>query len=144
VATLTAKQESFALATVKGYPPLEAYKFAYNTENMSDAACSVEASRLFQNPMVALRIDELRELIALKTLFPLTERLTILRDIAHGTIESRASEKTGAIKVATEIIGDSAAIRKTIELEHSGHIETTKPIEQLTDDELANIASGGS
>jgi phage terminase small subunit len=126
VASLTAKQESFAVATVKGYPPLEAYKFAYEAENMSDAACSVEASRLFQNPNVALRIEELRELLALKTLFPLTERLTILKGIAE--TGDKDSSRVSAVKVATEIIGDGASIRKTIELEHSGTIDTVKTL----------------
>jgi len=137
---LTAKQESFAVATVKGYPPMEAYKFAYEAENMSDAACSVEASRLFQNPNVSLRIEELRELLALKMLFPLTERLTILKTIAE--TGDKDSSRVSAVKVATEIIGDGAATRKTIEIEHSGTIANTKTLEELTDDELANIAAG--
>lgn len=70
--------------------------------------------------------------------------------------KAKANSKVGMTLFQKAVDGDTTAAiwwsktqmgwkeAKTIELEHSGHIETTKPIEQLTDDELANIASGGS
>lgn len=66
VKKLTVKQEAACQAYVgkcKGHKS-NSYREAYNVENMSDEAIHVEASRLFQNPMMALRVMELQEGIA--------------------------------------------------------------------------------
>lgn len=109
---LTQKQENFAQAMVKGYTRTEAYRSSYNAENMLDATCVNEAYRLLRKHEVATRIEELRELLALKTLFPLSERLSILKDIAKAGEKEAA--RVSAIKVATDIIGDGAASKKDV------------------------------
>ena len=40
---------------------VEAYRNAYNCENMSDAAIQVEASRFFSNPKIALWLDKYQQ-----------------------------------------------------------------------------------
>jgi phage terminase small subunit len=57
---LTQKQENFALLLVSGCSKADAYRQAYNAENMADASIHVEASRLAANPKVALRLKELK------------------------------------------------------------------------------------
>lgn len=55
---ITPQQSDFVRAFVlNGEKPKRAYMFAYNTENMSDAAISVEASKLLNHPKIALWID---------------------------------------------------------------------------------------
>jgi len=57
----TSKQESAAQRYVEnGGNRSEAYRHAYDAENMSEKAMFVEASRLFQNPVVALKVLELQ------------------------------------------------------------------------------------
>ena len=61
--TLTAKQEAFAQGIADGLDQASAYRAAYDAENMSDPAIYVEASRIMDNPKVALRVKELRQAI---------------------------------------------------------------------------------
>lgn len=60
---LTPKQEAFALATLQAPNQSAAYRMAYDAGNMSAPAVHVEASRLIDNPRVALRVDELRSAV---------------------------------------------------------------------------------
>lgn len=56
---LTAKQGRFAAAIADGADQTQAYRTAYDAENMSQQAIWVESSRLRRHPKVALKIDEL-------------------------------------------------------------------------------------
>lgn len=63
--SLTAKQEKFCIEYISAGPDKngsasDAYRAAYSTKKMSDAAIHVEAGRLLKNPKIALRLDELR------------------------------------------------------------------------------------
>jgi len=53
---LTQRQEAFCLAFVETGNASEAYRRAYNAQNMSADAVNVEASRLVNNPKVSLRV----------------------------------------------------------------------------------------
>lgn len=58
---LTPKQENFARNVAEGMSLSNAYRAAYDAENMSSEAVNVEASRLRDHPAVSLRVDELVE-----------------------------------------------------------------------------------
>lgn len=58
---MTPKQEAFALAYVETGNASEAYRRAYNAENMSERAIAVEASRLLGHPAVSLKVTSLRK-----------------------------------------------------------------------------------
>ena len=62
---MTSKQESFAQAIVDGFPQVDAYKRAYNSENMDPSTVYQEASRVANNRKVAARIEELRDLVTI-------------------------------------------------------------------------------
>ena len=81
---LTAKQEKFIQNIVKGMSQREAYKDAYDTSNMSEGAIDVEASRLMQNPKVALRQKELVDAIAKLSIMSAQERLEYLTEVVKG------------------------------------------------------------
>jgi hypothetical protein len=53
---LTGKQSGFVQAILMGANQSDAYRLAYNAENMSDSTIWNEASKLFANPKVAARI----------------------------------------------------------------------------------------
>src|SRR5687768_7981852 len=57
---LTAKQDAFAMAYVECGNASEAYRRAYSAGHMTAGAIEVEASRLRNNPKVALRIGDLQ------------------------------------------------------------------------------------
>lgn len=56
---LTVKQEKFAQGLFAGLSQREAYKQAYNCNNMGDNAIDVEASKLANSTKITLRIDQL-------------------------------------------------------------------------------------
>jgi phage terminase small subunit len=58
--SLTVKQEAFCLAYMETGNASEAYRQAYDAENMSANAIGVEACRLMDNPNVALKVEELQ------------------------------------------------------------------------------------
>jgi hypothetical protein len=57
---LTSKQETFCQAIVDGKNQSDAYKVAYEADNMLPATVSNEGYILVNNPDVAMRIQELR------------------------------------------------------------------------------------
>jgi len=60
-AKLTPKQDAFARAYVEMLGPSEAYKRAYDAENMSPESIKVEANKLLNRPNIALTIVKLQE-----------------------------------------------------------------------------------
>lgn len=65
---LTAKQEAFVAAYLSGgRNASESYRTAYDCKRMSDQAIAVEASRLLQNPKIALRVERMVEAAAKRT-----------------------------------------------------------------------------
>ena len=59
--SLTTKQEIFVQRLIEGYSQREAYKFAYNAENMKDETIDARASKLLKEYKVSTRYDELME-----------------------------------------------------------------------------------
>ena len=57
--SLTTKQEIFVQRLIEGHSQREAYKFAYNAENMKDESIDVKASNLFKTDKIRLRYEEL-------------------------------------------------------------------------------------
>ena len=80
---LTKKQETFALAYIKGLNASGAYRLAYGTKNMSPKTINECASRLLADRKVTARIDELR-VPALAAAGIETERT--LRERTEGTV----------------------------------------------------------
>lgn len=81
---LTAKQEKFIQGIINGLSQREAYKNAYDCKTMSDNAVDVEASRLMDNPKVALRHKELVDAIAKPSIMTAQERLEYLTEVIKG------------------------------------------------------------
>ena len=89
---LTKKQEEFARCIVEGMTQIDAYKSAYDAENMSDNAIYVEATRLAQSPKVSLRIQELRDGLAKPTIMTAQQRLEFLTRVING--EEKEDERS--------------------------------------------------
>jgi len=65
---LTPKQEQFCQQCAKGESQSDAYRFAYNAENMTNKQVWEEASKLASNPKVSQRLFELHEAARERTL----------------------------------------------------------------------------
>jgi hypothetical protein len=61
---LTLKQDAFAMAYMETGNASEAYRRAYNAENMKQATVERSACEVFQNPKVSARVTELRAAMA--------------------------------------------------------------------------------
>ena len=81
---LTAKQEQFCRNIINGMSQADAYRNAYDAENMADGSIYREASLLVRDPNVSQRINELREQMAKSTIMSAQERLEFLTEIIKG------------------------------------------------------------
>ncbi len=88
--SLTTKQELFVQRLIEGYSQREAYKFAYNAENMKDETIDVRASKLLKEYKVNTRYKELIEEHKQKALWnrgKAEEKLLWLLDKSQESIE---------------------------------------------------------
>ena len=95
--TLTAKQESFALAIVNGTTQIDAYKIAYDTENYKESTIHSEASRLVSNPKIVARIAELRKCLVTKELWT-REKSVIALVAVYNSPDAKCSDKVASVK----------------------------------------------
>lgn len=96
---LTAKQEAFAQNVARGMTQADAYRNAYNAENMKPGTVQVKASELMANGKVAVRVGELKAELAAKKLWT-REKSTRhwLSVIEDDTGEYKGSDKVNAGK----------------------------------------------
>lgn len=117
MANLTAKQEDFCQNIVDGCTQKEAYIRAYDVkEDATDNTTSGEAYKLMNNPHIARRIQQLRDQLAERLLYPRLERLQDLKAIAK-TAE-RDGDKVNAIKAVSEMLDDKTP--QKLAIEHTG------------------------
>lgn len=80
---LTPKQENFCLAYLETGNASEAYRRAYDAENMSPNALNREACVMLDNPKIALRLEELRAPVREKALLTLESHLARLDELSR-------------------------------------------------------------
>lgn len=80
---LTAKQEKFVQGLVKGLSQRQAYKEAYNAENMADKTIDNEAYLLFKNPDISERYNELMQETVDNTILTVQEKRRMYREFAQ-------------------------------------------------------------
>ena len=80
---LTPKQEKFIQNIVKGMSQRQAYKDAYNAENMTDESIDVEACKLFNDTKVSQRYHELVEKLENEAIMTATKRMEWLSNVVN-------------------------------------------------------------
>lgn len=91
---LTPKQEAFACAYVETGNASEAYRRAYNAENMKPNVIHVKASELLSDGRVAVRVEELQAMAAercMVTVESITRELEEARALALQEAQSSAA-----------------------------------------------------
>ena len=90
--SLTIKEEIFVQRRIEGYSQTEAYRFAYNCENMKDKTVIEKASKLMAKANVRARYEELIEEHKNKALYTREEAVNDLiwiKEKAREDIECR-------------------------------------------------------
>ena len=134
---LTIKQEKFCMVYVETGNASEAYRQAYNAENMSNEAIGVEACRLLDNPSVSLKVKELKSGHIKRhelTIDDLVSELEEARQAALSAMVVQSSASVAATMGKAKLLG--LVVDKT-------DIKLTNA-KELTNEQLAAIASSGS
>ena len=82
---LTPKQELFAQRIAEGMSQADAYRSAYACKKMSDNAIYREASLLLDNPKVAQRLKEIRDINARPSIMSAQKRKEWLTEVINDT-----------------------------------------------------------
>ena len=86
---LTQKQERFIQNIVSGMNQREAYKDAYDAENMKESSIDKEAYLLIRNPKVAKRYREMLDELKDVAIMSATERMIWLSEVVQGIKKER-------------------------------------------------------
>lgn len=113
---LTQKQEKFVQGIIEGKSQAEAYRAAYNCENMSDNAIYREASLLIDTPKIAQRLKEIREQMMKPTIMSVQERMELLSRIASGQEPEREAHIVNGEVVEVEVPASLKERRSAIDL----------------------------
>lgn len=89
---LTVKQEKFIQNIVSGMSQRQAYKDAYNAENMTDESIDVNACKLFNDAKISQRYKELMKELENKAIMTAIERMKWLSDIVNDKQLDTSSE----------------------------------------------------
>ena len=102
---LTAKQEQFCQNIVQGMTQADAYRSAYDADNMLDKTIIEEASRMMSDCNISARVKELRDQIAKEKIMSAQERLIWLTELIQSENET-TGDKLRASDQMNKMQGD--------------------------------------
>ena len=97
--SLTIKQEIFVQRLIEGYSQREAYKFAYEADNMKNETIDNKASKLFANSEIRARYEELKNELKQKMFYTVekaNEDLEWIKLKAKEDIENRGIKQANS------------------------------------------------
>ena len=112
--SLTIKQEIFVQRLIEGYSQREAYKFAYEADNMKNETIDKRASELFSKGDIKGRYEELKNELKQKMFYTVEKanedlewiKLKAKEDIEYrGIKQANATTYLGAVKQQIELNG---------------------------------------
>ncbi|WP_312450076.1 terminase small subunit [Stutzerimonas nitrititolerans] len=95
--SLTPKQEAFCSAYLETGNASEAYRRAYNAENMKAATIAVKASELLANGKVAVRLAEMREATAKRNQITVDDLLRELEEARTKALNCENPQSSAAV-----------------------------------------------
>lgn len=134
---LTIKQEKFCMVYIETGNASEAYRQAYNAENMSNETIKVKACELLKKDNISVTIDKLRDGHSKRhelTIDDLVAELEEARQAALSAMVVQSSASVAATMGKAKLLG--LVVDKT-------DIKLTS-VKELTNEQLAVIAAGGS
>lgn len=112
---LTGKQLGFTESVLDGCSQADAYRDNYNCTNMSIQAIYSEASRLMDNPKVALMVAEKRKAAQMVRVWTREQAITEAKaNLAQARAINQMGPANQALKLAAELSGlSSEVVRQT-------------------------------
>lgn len=92
---LTVKQEKFVQNIVSGMSQRQAYKDAYNAENMTDKSIDEEACRLFNDIKISTRYKSIMKKLEDEAIMTARERMIWLSDVVKGKVKHTSYGSNG-------------------------------------------------
>ena len=105
---LTIKQEAFARAYVETGNASEAYRRAYNAENMKQEVVAVRACELLAHSKIAVMVSEMRKELAERTMWEREDSVRVLAAIATEDQDAPHAARVSAIKEINAMFGYNA------------------------------------
>ncbi|GAB1664104.1 terminase small subunit [Mannheimia haemolytica] len=133
---LTPKQEAFCFAYIETGNASEAYRQAYETEDMKSETVHRKAKELMDNGKITARIEELKAEHAER------HKLTVddlLKELEEARILAREKENPNAMTQATMGKAKLLGLDKQV-IDHTSSDDSLKPQIQLTEGEFREIA----
>jgi phage terminase small subunit len=114
MSALTPKQEHFARLVAEGKSQSDAYRDAYNSSGKIDSV-NVNASKLMADAKIALRVQQLKDELAEKSLWTRLDSVQVLSKIAKGDdLEAKTSDRVNAVKALNSMHGwDKITVENT-------------------------------
>lgn len=112
---LTPKQEKFIQNIVSGMSQRQAYKDAYDAENMKDETIDSEASILFNDQKVSKRYQELMEELKNKAIMTAQERMIWLTNVVNGDIKDTVYYNVNGVNTPIEKVADISTKIKALD-----------------------------
>lgn len=108
--SLTPRQENFAMKLAEGYSQREAYKFAYQSENMKDSTIDTRAYELFKKSEIKARYEDIKREIyeghkenAIWTMYLAQENLFWLLNKAKEDIETKGLRQANSTAIINSV-----------------------------------------
>jgi phage terminase small subunit len=127
---LTAKQEAFCQGIADGLGQADAYRAAYDAEDMKENSVYVQASKLMKNPKISQRIAELKSQVQEKQLW---SREMSVKALVQAYREGSGSVKVAAVKELNAMHGYNEPAKLSI----NGNL-VHKVVRQVIDDANAD------
>ena len=129
---LTIKQEAFARAYVETGNVSEAYRRAYNAENMKQESIAVRACELLAHSKVSVMVSEMRKELAERTMWEREDSVRVLAAIATEDQDAPHAARVSAIKEINAMFGYNAPAK----VDHTSSDGSMSP-KASTDPEVA-------
>ena len=135
---VTIKEEIFCQRRIEGYSQTEAYRFAYNCENMKDKTVTEKASKLMAKNNVRARYEELLKEIKEKSFYTVekaNDDLNWIKSKAKEDIEYKGLKQANSSAFLN-------AVKQQIELNGITIKEAKEDIDNIVKFELVGAFNG--
>ncbi|SFL00300.1 phage terminase small subunit [Porphyromonadaceae bacterium KH3CP3RA] len=118
MAKLTIKQENFCNYYIETGNASEAYRRAYSCDKMKDETVNVQASKMLNNPKIALRVKQLQDVLQRRSDITKDEAIKELSAIVRSRVTDVFSAKGMTVRIKSieelpdEVVACISSIKK--------------------------------
>lgn len=123
---LTGKQEKFCQGIADGLSQADAYRSAYNAENMKPESVQVNASKLMADAKVAQRVADLKKRLENKALW--TREMSV-KALVEAYKVAREGKQSGAMTGAVKELNAMHGFNEPMRVDHLSSDGSLRPVE---------------